>query len=65
YAENDFIALNEALFPDATAPLSVFEWSTDGSNYFDAGHEWWGAACWSIYDDSLDRYVVITASATD
>lgn len=62
---DDFRRLNDALFPNGAESLEVFEWTTDWSNYFDAGHEWWGTACWSVYDTSLNRYVVLFASATD
>ena len=37
----------------------------DWSDLFDAGHEWYGACCWSIYDKSMNRYVVMLVSATD
>lgn len=65
YGNNDFVKINNALFPNGTDSLEVYEWTTDWSNYFDAGHEWWGAACWSVYDRSLNRYAVIMVSATD
>ena len=29
------------------------------------GREWWGALCLSVYDRTLDRFVVIMASASD
>ena len=61
----DFRRVNEALFPKGADGLEVYEWTTDWSNYFDDGHEWWGSACWSVYDKSMRRYVVIMASATD
>jgi len=61
----DFARLNDALFPNGAESLEVYEWTTDWSNYFDAGHEWWGTACWSAYDRSLDRFAVLFASATD
>jgi hypothetical protein len=64
YTAEDFKRINSVLFPDKKS-LTVFEWSTDWSDYFDEGHEWWGAACWSVYDKNLNRYVVIMASATD
>ena len=60
-----FRKVNSALFPEGTDELEVYEWTTDWSNYFDDGHEWWGAACWSVYDKNMNRYVVIMASATD
>lgn len=65
YAPEDFEIVNRALFPQGTNELEVYEWTTDWSDYFDAGHEWWGAACWSVYDKTLNRYAVIMASATD
>ena len=65
YGKKDFDRINSVLFPDGAASLEVFEWTTDWSNYFDDGHEWWGAGCWSVYDRSLNRYVVIMASTTD
>ena len=64
-APEDFERVNGALFPEGADALEVFEWTTDWSNYFDAGHEWWGAACWSAYDRRLDRFAVMLASATD
>ncbi len=65
YGKDDLLKINNALFPNGAEPLEVYEWNTDWSNYFDDGHEWWGAACWSIYDRKLNRYVVIMASTTD
>lgn len=62
---DDFAAINTALFPEGTDELEVYEWTTDWSNYFEAGHEWWGANCWSVYDPKMQRYVVILASDTD
>ena len=31
----------------------------------DAWHEWYVACCWSIYDKTMNRYVVMLVSATD
>ena len=61
----DFKKVNEVLFPDGTDKLEIYQWTTDWSDYFDAGHEWYGACCWSIYDKSMNRYVVMLVSATD
>jgi hypothetical protein len=61
----DFREVNETLFPDGTDELVIYEWTTDWSDLFNAGHEWYGACCWSIYDRSMDRYVVMLVSATD
>lgn len=65
YTGKDFVRVNAALFPNGTDQLEVYEWTTDWSDYFDEGHEWWGALCLTVYDKSLDRFVVIMASATD
>ena len=61
----DFKKVNEVLFPKGTDALDIYEWTTDWSDYFDAGHEWYGACCWSIYDKAMNRYVVMLVSATD
>ncbi|MBQ3290854.1 MAG: hypothetical protein IJH43_00585, partial [Mogibacterium sp.] len=61
----DFKKVNEVLFPNGTGALDIYEWTTDWSDFFDAGHEWYGACCWSVYDKSLSRYVVMLVSATD
>ena len=65
YGKEDFGIINQALFPMGTDQLVIYEWTTDWSDYFDDGHEWWGAACWSVYDPRMERYVVILVSATD
>ena len=65
YNIDDFIKINNLLFPNGTSNLEIYEWSTNWSNYFDEGLEWWGARCISIYDKNLNRFVVIGASATD
>ena len=61
----DFKKVNGFLFPNGTDKLEMYEWTTDWSDFFDDGHEWYGACCWSIYDKSRDRYVVMLVSATD
>ena len=61
----DFKKVNEVLFPNGTDELDIYEWTTDWSDFFDAGHEWYGACCWSVYDKTLNRYVVMLVSATD
>ena len=65
YTDRDFERVNAVLFPGGTGGLEVYRWTTDWSEYFDEGHEWWGALCLTVYDRSLDRFVVIMASATD
>ncbi len=61
----DFRKVNEVLFPNGTDALDIYEWTTDWSDFFDAGHEWYGACCWSVYDKSMNRYVIMLVSATD
>ena len=61
----DFRKVNEVLFPNGTDALDIYEWTTDWSDFFDDGHEWYGACCWSVYDKTLSRYVVMLVSATD
>lgn len=65
YTGKDFDRVNAALFPNGTDGLEVYEWTTDWSDYFDDGHEWWGTLCLTVYDRTLDRFAVIMASATD
>ena len=65
YDPSDIEAVNKALFPKGYDHLEVYEWSTNWSEYFDDGHEWWGANCWSVYDKEMKRFVVVLASATD
>ena len=61
----DFQKVNDILFPNGTDKLDIYEWTTEWSVFFDDGHEWYGACCWSIYDKSMDRFVVMLVSATD
>lgn len=65
YSNADFDRVNAALFPKGTDGLIVYKWTTDWSEYFDDGHEWWGTLCLTVYDKKLDRFAVIMASATD
>lgn len=65
YTVKDFKYINNILFPNGYEELEIFEWSTNWSNYFEDGLEWWGARCVSIYDNTMDRFVIIGASATD
>ncbi|MBR3296648.1 MAG: hypothetical protein IKI65_02275 [Firmicutes bacterium] len=65
YTDRDFDLVNGALFPNGTDMLEVYEWTTDWSEYFDDGREWWGTLCITAYDPSLERFAVIMASETD
>lgn len=65
YTDGDFERVNAVLFPGGTECLEIYRWTTDWSEYFDEGHEWWGALCLTVYDKTLDRFIVLMASATD
>ena len=65
YTDRDFERVNNVLFPGGVECLEVYRWTTDWSDYFDEGSEWWGALCLTVYDQTLERFAVITASATD
>ena len=65
YNEEDFNIVNNVLFPNGLDDLIIYKWSNDWSEYFDDGNEWWGSACWSIYDKSMDRFIIIMVTVTD
>lgn len=65
YTDRDFERVNAVLFPGGADGLEVYRWTTDWSDYFDEGREWWGALCLTVYDKTLCRFTVIMASATD
>ena len=65
YSKKDFNHINELLFPNGTNDLEIYDWNTDWSDYFEEGLEWWGIRLVSILDKSLNRFIVIGASATD
>lgn len=51
--------------PKRSSHLRIHRWPTDWSNYFAAGHEWWGASFWTIEDTRNGWITVIGASSTD
>ena len=61
---NFFLDFCRLLFTDISQ-IEVYMWSTDSSNYFDAGKEWWGAFFWTVYNPYQDWYIGIIASTTD
>lgn len=61
---NFFLDFCRLLFTDISQ-IEVYKWSTDSSNYFDKGKEWWGAFFWTVYNPYWDRYIGIIASETD
>ena len=65
YTDMDFDRVNSVLFPGGEDALEVRRWTTDWCNYFNDDRGWQGTLCLTVYDKSLDRFVVIMASATD
>tara|TARA_B100001063_G_scaffold246993_1_gene289188 strand:+ start:6360 stop:7022 length:663 start_codon:yes stop_codon:yes gene_type:complete len=59
-----FIDFCEFLFSDLNE-IEIFKWSTDCSNYFDDGKEFWGTLFCTVYNPKKDYYIGITASDTD
>jgi hypothetical protein len=57
----DFLLLSE----QAKDKVTIYRWSDEWSNYFDAGKEWWGTFYWTIYNSETNTIIVIGASATD
>ena len=60
-----FNAINRHILGSEPDRAEIFSWSTDWSNYFDAGHEWWGAFYWTIRPSGSDRVFVVAGSTTD
>jgi hypothetical protein len=60
-----FASINRYVLGPEPERAEFFSWSTDWSNYFQAGHEWWGAFYWTIRPADSQRMVVVAASSTD
>ena len=60
-----FRAINVGTFGGLSHDLVVYRWSTDWSEYFEPGHEWWGSYCWTICQRGSPLVVCIGASSTD
>lgn len=60
-----FSKINNFVLGPIPEQAEIFSWSTDWSNYFDSGLEWWGAFFWTIRRSDSNQLVVIGASATD
>jgi hypothetical protein len=65
--DNDkwFSTINYELFGDDGEALTIYEWSTDWADYFNAGHEWWGSSLWTVYSEQTQWLVGIAALASD
>ena len=59
-----FLDFNQFFFDDINK-VTVYEWTTNCSNYFDAGKEWWGSHFWTLYNPIKDWFIGIAASTTD
>ena len=57
--------LGVSLFERDPAPPVCLRWSTDWTNYFDAGREWWGTFCWTLLRPADRVVIVLMASSTD
>jgi len=60
-----FAAINRYVLGAELKDAEIFSWSTDWSNYFDAGNEWWGAFYWTIRPIDSEWIVAVGASSTD
>jgi hypothetical protein len=59
-----FETIRDYFFPE-TADLEIRSFTTDWSNYFRAGLEWWGAYWWTVLNRARGIITVIAASSTD
>jgi hypothetical protein len=59
-----FLDFCNLIFSDITK-ISIYKWSVESSNFFDAGKEWWGSHFWTIYNPAKNIYIGAAASSTD
>ena len=60
-----FAEINRFVLGEDPNKAEIFAWSTNWSNYFDSGNEWWGAFFWTIRPAGSLSLQVVTASTTD
>ena len=60
-----FLALIDTLFGGFRHPLEIRRWSTDWSDYFEAGKQGDDSFLWSVFDPQAAHYVVIGTSVQD
>jgi len=60
-----FSRINEYVLGEHADQAEIYAWSTDWSDYFESGLEWWGAFYWTIRPVRSSRMVVVAASTTD
>ena len=59
-----FLDFCRLLFTDISQ-IEVCKRSTDSSNYFDEGKDWWGSFFCTVYNPCRDWYIGILAATTD
>lgn len=66
-ADKAFLRINQLLLGTNLYDrrVKIWNWPTDWSRYFDAGREWWGSYCWTLWFPPEYRVVGIAASSTD
>lgn len=60
----EFDRLYRLLFPSGRR-YECFAWSDDWCDFFDAGKEWFGTGCWSVYDTTSGAFTLFFVSETD
>jgi len=60
-----FTEINNELFGGLSEDLEIYEWSTEWSNYFEEGNDWWGSYLWTVHNRETNTWVAIGASETD
>ena len=50
---------------DLPPTAGIWQWKPEGSNYFDAGKEWWGSFFWTVRPTPGRIIVALLASTTD
>ncbi|MDI9370987.1 MAG: hypothetical protein GX181_05325 [Synergistaceae bacterium] len=63
-SQEEFDRLYRLLFP-SDGTYDCFCWSDDWCDFFDAGREWFGTGCWSVYDRRRRLFTLFFVSETD
>jgi hypothetical protein len=67
-ARSDLVELFDAVVQEVLGgpgdSTEIWSWSTDWSDYFAPGREWWGTACWTL-DGGEGSIIAVLASTTD
>ena len=65
YTDSDFERVNAVLFPGGAESLEVYRWTAARTEDVGEGHEQRGELCLTVYDKTLERFVIIMASVTE